>query len=202
MQVARVSKPSTVRAALAALSLGLGLFGVPRAAGAAVFEVINTNPFGSGSLDSAIDDANLNPGADTITFNIPGTGLQTINLTSDLPDITQPLTINGYSQPGASANTQANGTDAVLLIEINGAGAGAVAKGLQIMAPNCVIKGLVINRFAVDGIRISGAGATGNKIQGCYIGINAAGTAARSNGDDGIQLDSGCLLYTSPSPRD
>ena len=60
-----------------------------------------------------------NPGTfgtnDTINFNIPGAGVKTINVGSDpsasgiaLPTIIKPLTINGYMQIGASANTQAN----------------------------------------------------------------------------------------------
>ena len=49
-----------------------------------------------------------------INFNIPGGGIQTISPTSALPAITEPITINGYTQPGASANTLAVGTNAVL----------------------------------------------------------------------------------------
>jgi len=206
MQLAKVSRSSTVAVAMAALGLGLGLQALtPRAADAAVFKVLNTNSFGSDSLDSAIDEANTTPGPDTIIFDIPATGVQTINLTSDLPTITDPVIINGYSQPGAKANTKANGTDAVLLIQINGAGAGSTAKGLQITAPNCVIRGLVINRFAVDGIRISGVGATGNKIQGCYIGTNVVGMGGLPNGDDGVQVENGAsnntIGGTTPATR-
>ena len=36
-------------------------------------------------------------------------------------------------------------------------------------------QGLIINRFAGDGIAISGAGSTGNVIQGNYLGTNAEG---------------------------
>lgn len=195
MQGAKALRTRALRPALrlaASLSCGLATFYLlPSSVRADTFEVINTNAFGTGSLDSAIEKANLNPGADMITFNIPGTGVRTISLTSDLPDITQPVTIDGYSQPGAKPNTLVNGNNAVLLIELNGAGAGASAKGLQIMAPNCIIKGLVINRFAVDGVRISGAPAKVNRIEGCFIGTNAAGTAALANGDDGVQVEAG-----------
>ncbi len=47
----------------------------------------------------------------------------------------------------------------------------------------------VISGNAGHGIRITGATSSDNLIQGNYIGTNAAGTAAISNGADGIFLD-------------
>src|SRR6266550_1957473 len=104
---------------------------IPTLAGAATFTVTNTNDSGAGSLRQAITDANAAAGADTIAFNISGVGVQTINVLSSLPNIAAPLTIDGYTQPGSSANTLANGDNAVLLIEINGASAG-VANGINV----------------------------------------------------------------------
>jgi hypothetical protein len=46
------------------------------------------------------------PGLDTINFNIPGSGVKTIAPASPLPTITDAVVIDGYSQPGASANTR------------------------------------------------------------------------------------------------
>ncbi len=43
--------------------------------------------------------------SDTINFNIAGAGVHTIAPSPALPNITKPVTINGYSQPGSSANT-------------------------------------------------------------------------------------------------
>ncbi len=43
-----------------------------------LFTVTNTDDSGPGSLRQAILDANANPGADLITFNIPGAGPHTI----------------------------------------------------------------------------------------------------------------------------
>src|SRR5262249_16530459 len=85
------------------------------------FLVTNTaDDTGAGSLPRATLDANALAGPDTITFDIPGSGLQTITLGSDLPEITDAVEIDGYSQPGASPNTLAVGSDAVLLIELSG----------------------------------------------------------------------------------
>lgn len=45
-----------------------------------VFPVTNVSATGSGSLAQAIADANSFPGSDQITFAIPRTGVQKINL--------------------------------------------------------------------------------------------------------------------------
>ncbi len=37
-----------------------------------------------------------------------------------LPEITDPVTIDGYTQPGAKANSLALGDDAIILIRIDG----------------------------------------------------------------------------------
>src|SRR5262245_4915172 len=84
----------------------------------ATFTVVNIDDSGAGSLRQAMLDANAALGADTLEFNIPGDGLHTIRPTG-LPPITEAVTIDGYSQPGARPNTLAVGDDAVLQIEIN-----------------------------------------------------------------------------------
>jgi hypothetical protein len=157
----------------------------------ATFSVTNTLNSGAGSLRQAILDANATAGPDIIAFNIPGGGVQTIAPTSPLPTITDAVTIDGYSQPGASPNTLSVGSNAVLLIELSGASAGSGAVGLTITAAGSVIQGLVINRFSAHGIRITGAGATGNVIAGNYIGTNATGTAALPNIGSGVRIDTG-----------
>ncbi|MGQ0602554.1 MAG: right-handed parallel beta-helix repeat-containing protein [Anaerolineales bacterium] len=140
------------------------------------------------SLREAIIAANAATGSDTITFNIPGAAIpvRTINVTSALPAITEAVIIDGYSQPGASANTQFVGNDAVLLIEINGAAAGE-ADGLILAGGASTVRGLVINNFAQYGIGVS-SGAGGSVIEGNFIGTNATGTAARPNLLGGISL--------------
>src|SRR5215218_1913389 len=73
------------------------------------------------TLRAAIEQANNTAGADAINFAIPGTGVHAIVPVTQLPTITGPVTINGYSQPGAQPNQKAVGSDAVLKIELNGA---------------------------------------------------------------------------------
>ena len=69
------------------------------------FLVTNTNDTGAGSLRQAITDANAGPGAETICFDIPGDGPHTIQPLSALPSISDPVTIDGLTQPGASCSS-------------------------------------------------------------------------------------------------
>ncbi len=165
---------------------------------AATNTVSNTNDSGAGSLRQAILDANANAGPDEIHFSIAGAGVQTITPTSALPEITDALLIDGYTQPGASANTLSNGIDAVLLIELNGSNAGST-NGLLILATSTV-KGLVINRFGGDGIELS---ANDCVVQGNFIGTDTTGTASLPNTDEGVDVRStGNLIGgTAPAAR-
>ena len=66
--------------------------------GAATLVVSNANDSGLGSLRQAILDANATNGLDTITFQIPGTGVHTIVLLAALPAITDAVVIDGTTQ--------------------------------------------------------------------------------------------------------
>ena len=179
------SKILTLGTLLAALTAVFLLAAKPAHA-STTFTVTNTNDSGPGSLRQAMLDANATTGADTINFAIPANQDPIITPTSELPTITAPVTINGYSQPGAEPNQKAVGTNAVLKIELSGASY-PNAHGLMIGTPNSTIKGLIINRWG-EGIRITGPGATGNKIVGNYIGTDATGTKDLGNGDNGIAI--------------
>src|SRR6267143_2065884 len=152
----------------------------------ATFTVTTTNDAGAGSLRTAITNANAAAGTDTFVFNIPGNSLHTINLTSALPTITGRVTIDGYTETGSSVNTLATGNNAVLHIELNGTGAGGV-NGLMLGAGSdgSTIRGLVINRFSLDGIQIN---STNNLIVGNWIGVDSTGTLDRGNLVDGITI--------------
>jgi CSLREA domain-containing protein len=101
------------------------------------------------SLREAIVAANADAAAPhVIRFDItsPASGVRTITLGSDLPFITRPMTIDGFTQPGSQPNTNASGpVNAVPLIEIdaNNFGTNGV---LAVTASNVTIRGLVINR--------------------------------------------------------
>ena len=148
----------------------------------------NTNDSGPGSLRQAILDANASPGTQTIDFNIPGAGVHTISLTSALPDITEAVIIDGYTQPGSSVNTLVAGDNAVLQIELNGAGAGSVS-GLRLVGNGSTVRGLVINRFSGDGIVL--AGTDNSIISGNFIGTDATGLTDLGNGSIGVEGEFG-----------
>ena len=129
------------------------------------------------TLRAAIQEANASPGANTILFDIPGDGPHTIQPATALPAITESVVIDGYSQPGASANTLVEGSNAVILIELSGASTPS-SSGLDVTGGGSTIQGLTINRFNT-GVRIATAG--GNSLEGNHIGTDPAGTAARPN---------------------
>lgn len=167
------------------------------------------------TLREAITAANTNaasgdapagdPGQDVIKFNIPGSGVQTISPSSALPDITESITIDGYTQPGASANTLAVGSDAVLLIELNGTNVVGFFPALTVTAGNSTIKGLVINHFGAFGIYLQIGGS--NTIAGNFIGTNASGKKAAAqfptpNQSTGLYIKSANNLIGGLTPAD
>jgi VCBS repeat protein len=155
------------------------------------FKVMNTNDSGPGSLRQAITDANNNAGLDAISFNISGPGVHTITPLASLPAIASPMTIDGYTQPGTSPNTLANGDNAVILIELNGTNLHGGVSGLHLQgnAGGSTIRGLVINRFPDDGIFLGSV--SGNIIEGNFIGTNVTGTADLGNANHGVDIGPG-----------
>ncbi len=144
-------------------------------------EVTNVTDNGYGSLRYALVYANSTLDVkETITFNIPGTGPFTIKPETELPSITDPVVIDGYSQPGTSAD------NSMLLIEIDGTDAGEGSAGLAISGGRSTVKGLIINRFNGSGVVITTSGE--NLITGNYIGVDYTGTKPMGNGGSGIQL--------------
>ncbi len=146
--------------------------------------VTNTSNSGSGSLRSAITYANVAPGTQTITFNIPGVGPHTIQPTSMLPVISAPTVIDGYSQPGASPNTLATGgTSAVMKIVLNGANAVNAWAGLSVGGGGTTIRGLVINGFTAPGAAglLLDSPSGGDAVAGNFLGTDATGMVAVPN---------------------
>jgi CSLREA domain-containing protein len=200
-------------ASKAAALLLASLVLLPHPAAAAVITVTtaaddSTPNDGSVSLREAIQAINAgnnlgdpdiiaqNPGVfgvnDTILFSISfSSTVQTIAVggtgNGALPAITRPVTVNGYSEFGASANTLANGDNAVILVQLNGANAGPFADGLLVgaTASGSTISGLVINRFSLNGIELQSGG---NQIVGNFVGLNHQGTVAEPNQGDGIRI--------------
>lgn len=154
------------------------------------------------TLRAAIQQANVTKGADTIAFNIPQSGVQTISPGSELPTITRTLTIDGYTQPGASPATSSSA--AVLTIELSGPslGPGQFVNGLKLngaKASNSVIRGLVINGFSANGIRASSGASC--KVEGNFIGTDPLGTIDEGNHTGVSIVGNSTIGGTSPAER-
>jgi len=145
---------------------------------AATFTVTNTDDSGAGSLRKAIDDANANPGPDTIAFNISGGGVQTITPATALPQISDGVTIDGYTQPGSSVNTDPIATNAVLFILIDGT-PNTNDTGLSVgaSAGGTTIRGLAFTNWS----RAIDLGGPGALVTGNFIGVDPLGTPGFSS---------------------
>jgi hypothetical protein len=168
---------------------------------AADFVVTNMNSSGPGSLSQAITDANAVPGRDNILFNIQGAGVHVIDASTALPEVTDPVIIDGYTQPGAQPNTRAVGDNAVILIEINTPPSDSDTDGLLISAGTSIVRGLSITGFNRSGIQLAGPG-TGNTIEGNFIGLRPDGTTAvASNRGIHVGTTGNMIGGTTPSAR-
>jgi hypothetical protein len=187
----------------------LAAFSFVSAAGAADFTVTNASDSGVGSLRQAILLANANPGHDRVLFAIPGAGVRVIEV-AELPAITDPLTIDGYTQAGARPNSLQNGSDAVINVEVRNAANRNGENGLVVQAGGCVIRGLALNGFLYGaeavflkrGAAIKLEGPGGNIVEGNFIGTRADGQTAAPNAF-GIELRSPGNIVggTSPAQR-
>ncbi|MCP5096844.1 MAG: hypothetical protein GY943_14940, partial [Chloroflexi bacterium] len=138
-----------------------------------------------------INAANVAAGKDTIAFNIAGAGAHTIQPNSALPTITDPVIIDGYTQPGAAPNT--NPTDqpvnALLMIELDGTNMSTGHNdGLRISAGDSTVRGLVINRFTGDGVQLQSN--NGSIVEGNFIGVDVTGNVDVGNGFNGVIIQS------------
>ncbi len=167
---------------------------------AATLTVTNSNDSGAGSLRQAILDANATAGFDTIAFNIPGGGVHTITPATTLPQFSDAVMVDGYSQPGTSVNTLPFGTNAVLLIELDGSTAGATGLNFTGSQTNgSTVQGLVVNRFST-GIVVRG-GASNCVLRGNFAGTDPTGTLARPN-SAGLQIEDPGNTVGGTAPAD
>ena len=166
------------------------------------FTVTNNASSGPGSLAQAVGDANAHwEGHKTVAFAIPGPGVHKIDLSNTTIAILVPLvTIDGYTQPGASPNTLSVGDNAVILIQLDGGGPGVISQGqLAIYQNACIIRGLSFTGFhgpniinpnpAYAAIRFASHFSEenrGTQIEGNFIGLEPDGVTLRGN-DFGIE---------------
>jgi len=176
--------------ALAGLGFGVLLVSSSAFLGAATFTVNTTSDSGPGSLRQAILDANASPGPDTIAFSVGGGGVATIAPATALPALTDPATIDGSTQPGFAG---------VPLIELDGSQAGIGVDGIDDVSGGSTLRALSIGGFGAYGVAFSGVAAA-SAIEGCYVGLDAAGTGLRGNHLAGIAVLAGTHRIGGPAP--
>jgi len=166
------------------------------------------------TLREAINAANTSTNPSQIAFNIPTDGSDagcvgggcTIALDSGqgaLPAITQSVLINGYTQSGATPNTQnlSAGDDAALKIVLSGfASPGLIGLDFCPGSTNSAVKGLVINNFEGSGIRLKNDGL--NLVAGNFIGTDATGMNAVANGNGVAMVDGIFNMIGGEDPAD
>ena len=148
---------------------------------AVTYTVTTFNDSGPGSLRQAIDLANQSAGADTITFDIqpppptipPSDPTLVILLLTQLPDITDQVTIDATTQSGYAGQP---------VVEIRGPVAPDQSQQLQPTMPGLVlagastgsvVRGLSLTRFTVGVVMSS----SGNSVERNWIGVGVNGGA-------------------------
>ena len=156
------------------------------------------------TLREAIDAANANPDASFIGFRINTDGSPTITLRGQLPAITTPVEIDGFTQT-ESIRPEPDRLPVTYGVIINGRVASAsigFASGFRIERGGSVLRGLAISGFSGSAINIAGQNAIGNRIEGNLIGrMNSeapSGTICNPDRADrnttGILIDGGATL--------
>ncbi len=194
-----VAPVRTFAAILLASVLLLGWFGPVRSQGA--FKVDTTSDLGdafpgdgvcatiegSCSLRAAITEANASPGPDYIPFAIeagdPGfdaaTMVAMIEVESPLPQITETIDIDGFSQPGSPSAPEG------VAIFVRGSSAASASPGLLLATSGSRVRGLGLAGFSV-GVVLIGPGG-GNVVEGVFFGTDALAGSAVPNGV-GLQI--------------
>ena len=147
------------------------------------------------TLRAAMEEANGHGGHEQIRFAIPGAGVHRIEPVAALPMMTDPagVTIDGYTQPGAQVNTADHGSNAVLRVELRGAGPDAFDGLYFNQSSDNVVRGLALFDFKRT-IRFWGARAQRNEVLGNFIGTDATGTYGQTRWEvnsTGVQLEMG-----------
>lgn len=169
---------------------------------AATFTVTTTTNAGAGSLSEAITLANASPGHDFIHFNLAPTGIvHVIQLAGGLPPVTDPVTIDGLTQPGALPNSLPFGFNATNLVTLDGDAltnpppvlppggdpTTNVVHGLDLRADGITVRGLRLVHFVSGGdvtncrSAIFVRNVKDTVIESCVFGVTADTSLAAIN---------------------
>lgn len=142
------------------------------------------------TLRSAIWEGQATPAGDHIAFRIPGPNTTIMVGSTGLP---LPLlgdvfnfgtTIDGTTQTLPPAG--GGGPPPAPPVTLDGSLLGPGANGLVLVRPFNIVEGLAIVNFPASGVHIGSANGQFNTVRGCWIGVDATGTAA-ANGE-GVRI--------------
>ncbi len=159
-------------------------------AGNGVCSTGGTNSAGATActLRAAVSEANASAAIDTIWFSMPSTetghsaGVWTIAPpTGTAPAISTTMTIDATTQPGWTATP---------VVSYNAASLSS-GPAVSITGSSVVLKGLNVRGSPGVGISVAGSGST---ISYCFIGTNAAGTAASANAAQGVTISAADVI--------
>jgi hypothetical protein len=125
---------------------------------------------GTCTLRAAIQEAEANTVADTITFDIPGTGPIDIVPQSSLPFITSDITIDGLSQPGTSCATW----PPVLRVRIDTTI--TAFSGFTVAEGRLTLRGIVLNGNPLANLVYLESTSSGSQFQCNFFGTDVTGT--------------------------
>lgn len=164
------------------------------------------------SLQCAINQANADGSGDTITFHIPATdpgctaravnGSPICTITADSGFLGEPAltanntVINGYTQPGARANSNplSSGDNAILTLRLDGGPALNTEFGFRLTGTGDTVEGFSVTRFTTE---IS-AGSS-NTIRGNFLGLEADGATQAGDENGLVAGDNTIIGGTSPA---
>jgi parallel beta-helix repeat protein len=174
---------------------------------AATLLVTNTNDTGVGSLRQAISDANQSANLNRIHFAIGSTcGPRVFNLLIPLPQITAPVIIDGYTQPGAARNTATTGNNGTLCIVLQQP-AGSFANSAFLVTASADpttslrVDGIGFSNFLLGAITLGGG--NGHAVVGSQFGGSVGAVDLLPSGW-GVQTGAGVrgVVIGGPEPED
>jgi hypothetical protein len=169
---------------------------------ATTFTVTNTNNDGPGSLRQAMTQANAsNAVVTSVLFNILDASKQpvcpaVINLASALPDITVPMQIEGYSQPGSYANSDAEAFLANLCVVVQPDSGFGLGSGFHVPASaasaSLTLTGIGVGSF-YRGVSLQGG--NGHRILGNQFGGLINQGSYQLSGANGLPGSNNAAIY-------
>lgn len=128
---------------------------------------------GACTLRAALMETNaLGAGPHRVEFNLPASGGLTILPLVPLPLVSKSVVVDGSTQPGYGGSP---------IVTLDGANTASRVDGLQVSAPQAIIRALVIVGFGGVGVSLQ-AGA----LEGCYVGVERDGSTLNPNRRGGV----------------